>query len=358
MCEFSESMVDHAVSYEVLPDGDELPTCFRLFRAGVNHSSKGDSVFDEVSARSVMGVYQVEGTDIMVDLDHDSLNERARIARSNAAEAVGWFQLALRGGELWAENVRWNACGADQLRGKKRRYTSPAFLTDDSGRVIRLVNVALTGMPATYGALPLVAASRQEWSTMNIDPSLVQKAIDALTAGDGNAALEILTAMVVAAAGGDAKTEEPPAEEPASGAPDVGGVALAKLSELVGTSDPGAIVERVQSLVAAEAVATRNRLALEAGQRGELVARLVALHAETPTTAFSGGQIVERLSREPLDSLRARVVALSETAPAPAPRPPSGGSAAQTGSVADIVTRGMTADQKARFAQLQARRVG
>lgn len=141
--------------------GDEPPTEFRIFKSGPNESTKGTFLFDDEAARLVMAEYQRHGVDLIVDLEHDSLDEEARKMRADAANALAHFQLEVRNGELWAVNVSWNEDGATRLRKKTQRYLSPAFLTEkETGRIVELWNVALCSMPATRQAVPLVAASR------------------------------------------------------------------------------------------------------------------------------------------------------------------------------------------------------
>lgn len=145
-----------------LGDGPELPTEFRLFKAGVNETAKGPIIFDSKAAKTVMAHYKAQGVEIMIDLNHDSLEELPLAMRTDASDARGWFQLELRGGELWATNVRWTPDGAERLKSRKQRYISPAFTHETiegqkSRRVVALVNAALCAMPATHGATPLVA---------------------------------------------------------------------------------------------------------------------------------------------------------------------------------------------------------
>jgi hypothetical protein len=136
------------------------PSEFRIFSRGVNKTSKGDFTFDAEAAKLVMAAYKLQGVDMIVDREHDSLSEDARVARSNAGDALAHFKLTLRNGELWATNVAWNSEGASDLANKTRRYTSPAFLHDAEGRITELLNVALVSMPATYGNAPLIAAGK------------------------------------------------------------------------------------------------------------------------------------------------------------------------------------------------------
>lgn len=142
-------------------NGDALPTEFRIFAAGENPSSKGATLFDADAAASVMAAYEAHGVDMILDLEHESLDEVA--ARADSRDARGHFRLELRNGELWAVGLRLTPDGETRLREKRQRYTSPAFLRDPkTNRVTELINVALVAMPATHNAAPLVAASARE----------------------------------------------------------------------------------------------------------------------------------------------------------------------------------------------------
>lgn len=141
-----------------------LPTQFRIFKAGLNQTSEGDIVFDATAAASVMARYQKHGVDLIIDLNHDSIDETAGAMRADARDARGWFNLEVRPGpELWAVNARWTPDGARRLTEKTQRYISPVVIYDKKTRqAVWLANVALCAMPATYGAQPLVAASRRQ----------------------------------------------------------------------------------------------------------------------------------------------------------------------------------------------------
>lgn len=138
-------------------EGAEPPTEFRLFRAGANETTKGTFLFDGEAARSVMEKASQHGVDLMVDLEHLSLDTESR---NFDPDARAWLALEVRNGELWAVNVRWTDDGMRRLRERTQRYISPAFMTDDENRVTEIVNIALTAMPATYDTPALVAANR------------------------------------------------------------------------------------------------------------------------------------------------------------------------------------------------------
>ncbi|HWL89377.1 MAG TPA: phage protease [Polyangiaceae bacterium] len=142
---------------EPLPD-EELPKAFRIFAAGWNHTSKGKFLFDDQAAESVLKDYQAQNNDLCIDYDHKALDPEARAGDGKAA---GWFQLELgEQGGLWAVNVRWTPPAAEALANREWRYFSPAFTADPkSKRILQLVNIALTNIPATRNMKPLVAAS-------------------------------------------------------------------------------------------------------------------------------------------------------------------------------------------------------
>lgn len=148
-----------SVSVEVASDGT-LPTEFRLFAAGVNETEKGPLVFDDAAAARVMAAFAAHGVDVQIDLEHLSVAAElvSGDARNFDPDARGWCQLELRGGELWAVGVSWTDDGAERLRSRRQRYVSPVVRFDADRRITKIVNIALTGLPATHEAMALVAS--------------------------------------------------------------------------------------------------------------------------------------------------------------------------------------------------------
>lgn len=159
-----------------------LPTEFRLFTAGVSESWKGPALFDTQAAESVMAAAAQWGVDLSIDLEHRSIDPMAVALASDAADALGWFRLAVReDGSLWAVDVRWTAEGERRLRAKTQRYVSPYFEIDaETTRVLRVFNCALTSQPATFGAEALVSASvrPRARASMGEIERMVQGALD------------------------------------------------------------------------------------------------------------------------------------------------------------------------------------
>jgi phage I-like protein len=142
----------------------KMPTEFRIFRYGWNESTKGPVLFDQRSAASVMAAWRRHGADIMIDLEHLSLQTESA---AFDPDARAWCKLEVRNGELWATDVKWTPDGTERLTNKTQRYYSPAFYTDPNLRVTELLNIALCAMPATNQLTPLVAATRRNGKNMN-----------------------------------------------------------------------------------------------------------------------------------------------------------------------------------------------
>lgn len=147
---------------ELLPEG-EPPVEIRLFKSGINQTTKGKVLFDEEAASIVMAEYAVSPTrELMFDFGHASL--KPKCPEDN--EAAGWFVPELRNGELWATAIKWVDEVADKIRARKYRFYSPAFTPGEAGRPLRLVNCALTNLPATIGLEPLMASELENNSNM------------------------------------------------------------------------------------------------------------------------------------------------------------------------------------------------
>lgn len=352
---------------ELMPAGvDGLPTEFRIFQAGENPSTKGSVWFDDRSAALVMAEAQRHDVDQIIDLEHYSVRPRLVDVDSTDTDARGYYRPELRAGELWANGVNWTDDGAARLRSRRQRYTSPAFLTekdpklnDGAGgeRVIKLLNVALCSMPATYGLDPLVRGSLDSAKSSvygrhveprtltNADREEMAKALAALDGGDANQCRQILTTAL--ASGGveddaapdssadgsgnaDADKKHPPMDQAYSAqilalAPGTATL-FAALTALIprclsvtGAADLAGAAAFVTKLIA-------DKSAAETAELRSLITELVTLGAETPATAWANNAPVPRLASEGLESLRARTAALRATKPTtPTPPPVAGG---------------------------------
>jgi phage I-like protein len=134
----------------------EVPLEFRIFRAGKNPSTKGTYTFDSKSAELVMKSYATRGVEPTMDYEHQALHDPPIEAPASCRH---WIP-QIRNGELWATECKWTEKAAARLLAGEYRYFSPAFAFEvDTLRVVDVINVALTNLPALHGIDPLVAAS-------------------------------------------------------------------------------------------------------------------------------------------------------------------------------------------------------
>jgi hypothetical protein len=146
-----------------IPEGEDAPTEIRLFAIGETKTRKGPVRFDGECSRLVMAEYDA-GRDpsndraLMFDFEHKSLDPQAP---AGAGKASGWGRLEARDDGLYAADIAWTE---EALRGLSARppewkHFSPAVVLDTkTRRVTRVINCALTNLPATLGQRPLALA--------------------------------------------------------------------------------------------------------------------------------------------------------------------------------------------------------
>ncbi len=145
------------VLVELALAGTEPPREVRLFRAGANRTRKGTFTFDEQSARAVPAAFAEWGVDrLSFDYAHAMLRGASAPDPSEAGKAAGWFKPEVRNGELWAADIEWTPKADAAIRAREFRFVSPAVAHDKDMRVLELLNVALTNIPATKDLPPLV----------------------------------------------------------------------------------------------------------------------------------------------------------------------------------------------------------
>ncbi len=324
-----------------------MPDRFRLFVSGWNTTENGNFLFDDAAAAAVMAAYQAWGVDLAIDLEHQMLSP-GHSPDPTAKDARGWCQLELAAdGSLWAVNVRWTPDGAARLTEKRQRYISPAFEIDsETNRVTKIVNVAITAIPATHHTPALVAASLGAC----MDPNLVKEALDALVAGDAEKCMELLKGAIAAAASSEAPAEEPaaepPAEEMAAEAPPAAEedpakkdeekaatVATSRLIAITGTSSLTDALSAVETFKAShiELETERQKLAkeretLEAAERRQIYADLVKLGGLAPSAVWADDKAQAPkgyLAAMPLENLREFAQASKASRGKPAPKAPA-----------------------------------
>lgn len=302
-----------------------------MFTAGEVQTTKGAVLFDARAAETVMAAYAEHGDEVMIDLEHLSL-ENVGESRNFDPDARGWCRLELRCGELWAVAVRWTPDGELRLRERRQRFISPAFDIDQSRRVTRLVNIALTALPATHGLTPLIAANNR---TLKMADGIdLQSLAEYFKVTEDPAANPAAFVAALAAKLDEARTKlfgdaAPPSADPMAAE---AMTTRAEVIRLTGAKTALEAVERVSSwrdlaLAQERAVAklAEERAALEATERRAIYAEFVKLGAETPATSgLAINQPAEHLEKMPIEQLRSRrdaFKARSGTDEKRAPRP-------------------------------------
>jgi hypothetical protein len=355
----------------IVLSGDEPPSEFCVFTAGTVETTKGTFTFDETASQSVMADYTAHGIDLMIDYDHASLAS-VTLDPALAGKAAGWFNIEVRNGELWAVNVRWTEPAAEALRRKEWRFMSPAFQTEDSGRVTGLLNVALTNIPATRKLQPLMAASVLTTLGASMDPKLISAALDALVAGDEAKCAELLKGIIASAAGAEPAEEEKPEEKPEpkpdpvaaampEEKPEEVAAALSAVRSLSGKASFVASVSDIRTWHTShvELAAERTKLAereavLEGAERRKLCVELVTLAGRAPATvwatpdsqtpkAYLASMPIADLRAMHADEIKANGGKRGEIKP-----PPGGGEIAPAGGMIVTLANGATEALSAR----------
>lgn len=179
--------------------GDVPPTEFRVFERGIVDSTKGSVLVDDESIARIMSAYQKHGADIMIDLEHQALDPFPS-PDPTSRDARGWGRLEVRVDGVWCVDVKWTPDGVARLTEKRQRYISPAFYVEDvpeggPPRVVQIINIALTALPATHGLDALIAASQSRKVRTSMTPEQMQQIAVALGLGDGATVEEVIGAI-------------------------------------------------------------------------------------------------------------------------------------------------------------------
>lgn len=154
----SDVMKHDQIALAVKLSGEgEPPSEFRIFTKGEVRTRKGKFLFDDESAAAVTREALDFGNEFPLDYAHSMFSALAPNP-AEAHKAAGWFRPEVRDGELWACDVTWTPAATSYLKNREYRYVSPTFEHEDK-RIKRLINVALTNVPATHKLKPLMAHS-------------------------------------------------------------------------------------------------------------------------------------------------------------------------------------------------------
>lgn len=139
-------------------------------------AGSGPWTLNNADAASLISLAKQRQNDIVIDYEHQTLKAAEN---GQPAPAAGWLSPQdihfVPGKGLLASNPKWTSKAAAHISNDEYRYLSPVFSYDiKTGRVLDLINVALTNQPAIDGMdkIMLAAASfsmqpQQEDAPMN-----------------------------------------------------------------------------------------------------------------------------------------------------------------------------------------------
>lgn len=137
---------------QLFPFGRFYPADGRAEGAGGWYvdDSNGYALADSINALDI---------DLMIDYEHQTLYLEKN---GQGNPAAGWIkQVEYRPNEGLFAEVAWTDKAASQIKAGEYRYISPLFIPDSNGRVVQVLNAALTNRPALHNLAEAFALSQQ-----------------------------------------------------------------------------------------------------------------------------------------------------------------------------------------------------
>jgi hypothetical protein len=139
----------------------EPPKEILAFPSGKVRTTKGNFLLDEKAIAATMADWKDWSGGIphkgVFDYNHDMANPDLP---GYLKIAAGWFDLEARETGLWAVGISWTEKAEGMIRAGEMRFWSPWFEYEPkTGRILKILNIAITCMPATKAQAPMVAAS-------------------------------------------------------------------------------------------------------------------------------------------------------------------------------------------------------
>lgn len=136
----------------IIPEG-EPPSEFLLIPFGMTETTEGPYNLDEAAAKEVIATFKKRNLKLFFDYNHLSLSPKT----AEDGIAAGWFDIEMRNDGIWIIRIKWTEKAFEYLRSREYAYFSPVLKLNKNRYVIRLINVALTNLPATDKLDPIVS---------------------------------------------------------------------------------------------------------------------------------------------------------------------------------------------------------
>jgi phage I-like protein len=244
----------------------EPPREVQLFVWGENVTDKGVFILDKEGAQQA--IEQRGDRRLMWDLEHRSLKCEPE---PEDQKPYGYSTLVINEEGLAAIDTAWQPCGDASIRAGDTPYASPAFDFDALGRIIHVVNVALTALPAMHSPPTLVAASAARLALASggsmapVSPAIAAQLGPYLGVDPAEQSEEVWIAAITAKIASAGAPAGAPAAPPPAAAP----------APVPASAAPAPAVQPPAQMSVADAVAVARLSAIEAGT-AQLNARLDA----------------------------------------------------------------------------------
>jgi phage I-like protein len=181
-------MFPESILLPIIAKDGQAPSEIQLLPYGPQSTKKGSWTVDEESLRLILADRLSRQNDLVVDYEHQTLQDVQ-------APASGWItELVNKGKEgLWAK-VEWTRKAHEYIKNREYRYISPVFHINNDGRVYRVDHAALTNAPLIDGMKPL--ANKQQFQNHpNQEEEMKEKLIKLLGLKDDTPEDQIVQAI-------------------------------------------------------------------------------------------------------------------------------------------------------------------
>jgi phage I-like protein len=135
--------------FNIIPEKTP-PTEFALFTYGSNpayHIGEGESDIFMSEQEAFQMMANNHAKRVMIDYDHGSLNPNP-VDPAESAKAAGHGKLTLKENGIYLTEIEWTPKAARMIADGEFGGMSPAYEQDAEGNMKKLINVAITNLPA------------------------------------------------------------------------------------------------------------------------------------------------------------------------------------------------------------------
>lgn len=195
-----------SLSYEISLANGRIQLCpfGRFFASDGRAEGESGWYVDDTNGEMLAESINSSKVRLMVDYEHQTLH----IAQNGKGNpAAGWVVRAeyLSGQGLFAD-VEWTDKARQQIKAKEYRYISPLFLADSTGKVVKIINAALTNRPAcldldeavafsqsffTSEEKPMLKLLQQLFGAENATEAEIKQKLTALSASKGDSTVAL-----------------------------------------------------------------------------------------------------------------------------------------------------------------------